>query len=117
MIKQKDEQIFSNFSVETRTIIGSCLEAIQCIEEKDNAKCFELSQICHSKGPQPTSVGLPVTRQNLECRIENILCHIDHALTSQRCQEKYADCKKPSGSAQFRENLPDSKIHGEYLRL
>ena len=115
MIKQKDEQIFSNFSAETRTIIGSCLEAIQCIEEKDNSQCTDLSEICHSKGPQPTNVVPPVTQQNLECRIENILCHIDQTLTSQKCQEKYKNCKNNFGSPQSRENLSTNETHGKYL--
>ena len=114
MIKQKDEQIFSNFSVETRTIIGSCLEAIQCIEEKNNFLCTNLSDICHSKGPQPTNVSPPVTKQNLECRIENILCHIDETLRSQKCQEKYEDCKISLGSPQSRENLSTNETHGKY---
>ena len=113
VIKQKDEQIFSNFSVETRTIIGSCLEAIQCIEDDKNSQCLELSDICHSKGPQPTNVGPPLTRQKLECRIENILCHIDKTLSSEKCLEKYEKCNESTGVPQSRENLLSNETHGK----
>ena len=115
VIKQKDEQIFSNFSVETRTIIGSCLEAIQCIEEKENFQCRDLSEICHSKGPQPAPAKTPVTRQDLECRIENILCHIDNTYPTLKCQEKYENCKK--STPQSRETPSASKTHGNKFLL
>ena len=34
VVKNKQETIFSDFSVTTRAVIGSCLQAIECLETK-----------------------------------------------------------------------------------
>ena len=94
--QETDETLFSNFSASTRAVIGSCLAAIQCLETEAETDCVRLSELCYSQGPaQSQSPALP-SRLGLECRVENILCHVE---TSGReedraaCDDKFDLCR------------------------
>lgn len=68
--------VFSDFSARVRAVIGSCLAAITCMEKSqrrpraEGEGCGGLASVCLGPG---SSSG-PVSRQELECRVEEILC-------------------------------------------
>lgn len=108
---RKEAEIFSNFSVASRAVIGTCLAAIRCLEtSQTGADCLRLSELCHTEGrPAAPPSGLAVTRSLLECRIENILCQVE---AGQDCQHKFDQCaasQSPRGETDM-----FNTIMGEY---
>ena len=102
VVKNKQQEtVFSDFSVTTRAVIGSCLQAIQCLgsgsveKRMDTSNCQNLFSVCHSEGPGAVdSRTISMTRHNVECRLENILCHVQVGREEDRtCQDKYDTCR------------------------
>ena len=84
----ENTEVFANFSVASRAVIGSCLAAIRCLETSED--CVSLSELCHSMGdPGAQPSGLAVRTDLLECRIENILCRVE---ARQGCQQRFDQC-------------------------
>ena len=92
VVSNNQQQIFSDFSADTRAIIGSCLASIQCLQTSDN--CLDLFNLCHTQGPGAVAREMlekvDVTEHSVECRIENILCHVKQ---DEVCLEQYQACR------------------------
>ena len=101
----EETEIFSNFSVASRAVIGSCLAAIRCLETSEaGSDCLRLSEVCHTKGrPGAPASGLAVSRSLLECRIDNVLCQGEADEAGQDCQQRFDQCatsQSPGGETE-----------------
>ena len=101
----EETEIFSNFSVASRAVIGSCLAAIRCLETSEaGSDCLRLSEVCHTKGrPGAPASGLAVSRSLLECRIDNVLCQGEADEAGQDCQQRFDQCatsQSPGGGTE-----------------
>ena len=85
--------VFSDFSARVRAVIGSCLAAITCVEKSqrrpraEGEGCGGLASVCLGPG---SSRG-PASRQELECRVEEILCENTDP-GADTCRDTYHRC-------------------------
>ena len=83
--------VFSDFSARVRAVIGSCLAAITCVEKSqrrpraEGEGCGGLASVCLGPGRGPAS------RQELECRVEEILCENTEP-GADTCRDTYHRC-------------------------
>ena len=111
------QQIFSDFSASTRAVIGSCLAAIQCLQTQ--GECRQLFQLCHTQGPgaldeEDVLEQVAMSEHSVECRIENILCHVKQ---DENCQEQYGDCRNQDPDSRNSVEQDSFNAMGEYLLI
>ena len=60
-----------------------------------DSNCQNLFSVCHSEGPGAVDERtISMTRHNVECRLENILCHVQVGREEDStCQDKYGSCR------------------------
>ena len=116
VMTNNQQQIFSDFSASTRAVIGSCLATIQCLQTQGD--CGQLFQLCHTQGPGALpSDGdvlerVAMSEHSVECRIENILCHVKQ---DENCQEQYQDCRSQEPDSRNNVEQDSFNAMGEYL--